>query len=232
MRRNKIVVLLMLSLVFGCSSHIFAANLYVLRAGIGGVQGTSAIPMNINGNLQFSNQIGSELLSLWTPVSGTTTMGRNAIKWYLDPWNTSHKTMWFSSYGGNIRFFTSAMPRLNILYNGKIGIGKTQPQYKLDVDGVIRADEFLIDIPSGADYVFEDSYSLSSLKDVKKYIEDSHHLPNVPSAEEMQNNGVNIEEYTITLLQKVEELTLYTIQQEEKLKTLNETINTLKATQP
>ena len=231
MRRNVKVILLML-LAFGFSNHISSANLYVLRAGVGGVQGTSAIPMNINGNLQFTNQIGSELFSLWTPVSGTTTMGRNAIKWYIDPWNTSYKTMWFSSYGGNMRFFTSATPRLNILYNGNIGIGKALPQYKLDVAGVIRADEFLIDIQSGADYVFEDSYSLTSLREVKKYVEENHHLPDVPSAEEMQNYGVNIEEYTITLLQKVEELTLYTIRQEEKLKTLNETINTLKTTQP
>lgn len=232
MKRNVIVILLMLSFAFSSANHIFADNMYVFRVGIGGVQGTSATPMNINGNLQFTNQIGSALSSTWSPVYGTTSMGRYAIKWYSDPWNTSYKTMWFSSYDGNIRFFTSATPRLNILYNGKIGIGKTQPQYKLDVDGIIHADEFIIDISSGADYVFEECYSLPTLKDVKRYIEENRHLPDVPSADEMQKNGVNMEEYTITLLQKVEELTLYTLRQEDKLNELKDIVKTIKSAQP
>lgn len=68
------------------------------------------------------------------------------------------------------------------------------------------------------DYVFEDSYELMPLADLAKFIETNGHLPNVPSAEETQGGlRVNMSELQVRLLEKVEELTLYTLQQEQRL---------------
>src|SRR5690606_32432308 len=69
-----------------------------------------------------------------------------------------------------------------------------------------------------ADFVFEEDYKIPSLETVEVFIKLYKHLPEIASAEEMEKNGVNIGEFQIKLLQKIEELTLYTIRQEKKLK--------------
>ena len=105
---------------------------------------------------------------------------------------------------------------------GYVGIGTTNPQYKLDVNGTLRANEIIVSIPSGADYVFDSNYTLRPLSEVRKYITAHHHLPEIPSAEEMKANGVSMNELQIRLLQKIEELTLYILQQEERINQLEE----------
>jgi hypothetical protein len=65
--------------------------------------------------------------------------------------------------------------------------------------------------------VFDPAYKLHSLSFVKKYIEQNHHLPEVPSAKEMQTNGLDVAGNQMKLLQKVEELTLYTIAADKKI---------------
>ena len=86
--------------------------------------------------------------------------------------------------------------------------------------GVIRANEILVNTVSGADYVFDKSYDLRPLSEVQSYIHQNKHLPEIPSAAEMQENGVNMNELQMQLLQKVEELTLYIIQQEQRIQEL------------
>lgn len=101
--------------------------------------------------------------------------------------------------------------------SGNFGLGTNTPQYKLDVRGTIRANEVLVNTASGADFVFDESYNLRPLSEVKEYIQTNLHLPEIPSAAEMQENGVNMNELQMQLLQKVEELTLYIIQQEQRI---------------
>ena len=73
-----------------------------------------------------------------------------------------------------------------------------------------------------ADYVFEEDYNLRALDDLSKYIATNKHLPNVPRAQEIQDNGVNLAHFSGRLLEKIEELTLYTLQQEETIQSLIE----------
>lgn len=77
------------------------------------------------------------------------------------------------------------------------------------------------------DYVFQPNYALMPLTDVKKYVQTFSHLPNVPSEEEMRTNGLNVEEMQMTLLEKVEELTLYMIQLSEENEQLRQEVNAL-----
>ena len=102
----------------------------------------------------------------------------------------------------------------------RIGIGTNNPKYNLDVNGTIRANEIIVNNVTGADFVFENSYKLRPLSEVQSFIQKNQHLPEIPSAAEMQEKGVNMTELQIQLLQKVEELTLYIIQQDQRIKEL------------
>lgn len=108
----------------------------------------------------------------------------------------------------------------NSYFNGgNLLIGKTSQAnsaYKLDVAGPIRANEIVVNT-TGADYVFEADYPLKTLDETKAFIRENGHLPGIPSAEDMQENGMSVGELNTKLLEKVEELTLYLIQQDEKL---------------
>jgi len=71
--------------------------------------------------------------------------------------------------------------------------------------------------------VFEDDYNLSPLSEVEQYIKQNNRLPNIPSAKEVEGNGVNLGDMQSKLLQKVEELTLYIIALEKQIKELQQT---------
>lgn len=104
-----------------------------------------------------------------------------------------------------------------------VGIG-THPNYELDVAGTIRANEIIVNT-TGADFVFADDYQLRPLSEVKTFIQENKHLPEIKSAQEMHENGVGINELQTQLLQKIEELTLYILQQEERIKALEAELN-------
>ena len=80
-----------------------------------------------------------------------------------------------------------------------------------------------------ADYVFEPGYKLRSIDELESFIVQNRHLPNVPSADEMMDNGVNLAHLSGRLLEKIEELTLYTIAQEETINELSVRLNQLEA---
>ncbi|MCG8742691.1 hypothetical protein G1K53_12755, partial [Tenacibaculum finnmarkense] len=86
--------------------------------------------------------------------------------------------------------------------------------------GKFEAKEIKVTNTPTADFVFEENYNLPSLKSIEKHIKEKRHLPEIASAKEMEKNGVNIGDFQIQLLQKIEELTLYTIEQGKKIKSL------------
>ncbi len=95
---------------------------------------------------------------------------------------------------------------------GNVGIGETNPSYKLSVNGNIGCKEVEVTLTGWSDFVFANDYKLRSLDEVESYIKENHHLPDVPSEKEVLKNGVNVGEMNSTLLRKIEELTLYMIE--------------------
>lgn len=136
----------------------------------------------------------------------------------------------FSSWNNtNLTLNTNGINRVTILkHNGNMGVGVADPQYRLDVAGTIRAQEILVNNVSGADFVFEDGYYLRPLSDVKMFVKENKHLPEIQPAKDMQEKGVNMNELQIKLLQKIEELTLYLIQQEQVIQELQKEVELLK----
>ena len=102
------------------------------------------------------------------------------------------------------------------------GIGTASPDAKLSVKGQVHAQEVKVDLSGSVapDYVFTGNYKLPSLEEVKAYIDKHQHLPEVPSAKEMETSGINVGEMNLLLLKKIEELTLYVIQLKKEVELL------------
>ena len=129
--------------------------------------------------------------------------------------------------GGN-PFYSAANSRLYIAPNGNVGINTTDPANALSVNGTVQAKEVLVNT-NWSDYVFAPDYHLRSLKDTAAYIEQNHHLPDIPSAAEVKQKGVGVGEMESKLLAKIEELTLHMIQAEQRNQELQERIARLEA---
>lgn len=114
---------------------------------------------------------------------------------------------------------------LRFLGNGDVGIGTSTPTERLTVNGKIKANEIRVDGNGQPDYVFEEGYKISSLKETEQYIKLNKHLPEVPSAAEAAENGIALGEMNKMLLKKIEELTLHLI---EKDKQYGELLNDVK----
>ncbi|KAA2238756.1 hypothetical protein F0L74_21310 [Chitinophaga agrisoli] len=113
--------------------------------------------------------------------------------------------------------------------NGNVGIGTTDTRgYKLAVNGDAIFTKIIVKtFTTWPDYVFEGNYALPSLAEVEQFIKTNKHLPDMPPAAEIKENGMDVEEMNRKLLQKVEELTLYMIRQQKEIAELKQQVSTL-----
>ncbi|MBV6647769.1 MAG: hypothetical protein KI790_20085 [Cyclobacteriaceae bacterium] len=130
--------------------------------------------------------------------------------------------------GGFLAMNSGNTERMRILANGNIGIGTTSTgSHKLAVDGSIGAREIKVEATGWSDFVFENGYDLRTLEEVEQHINAKGHLPEIPSEAEVTENGINLGEMDAKLLQKIEELTLYLIEQNKEIKELKEKVKSL-----
>ena len=155
------------------------------------------------------------------------TLDHYSFMWTMDSWTAEGPTLWLSAYGG-MKFFTGGSPRMAIDIDGNVGIGTTNPGVKLDVVGTIRAHEVKVCLNQGCDYVFAPDYDLMSLPELEQFVSTNRHLPEVAPAAEMEQDGISLSEMNALLLKKVEELTLYVIQQQKEIDRLHGDMEQLK----
>jgi hypothetical protein len=189
--------------------------------------------MQTSGTTQFvmNNKVQEEMMKLFEDGSNNLYMqlgmpnSRVIIGGYSDyPNSLGHKL--FVQNG-------SAKIEGNILTDANIGIGTSSftdgaTTYRLSVKGKVRAEEVKV-YNTWADYVFSPDYALPNLKQVETYIAKNGHLQNVPSAKEITENGLELGEMAKIQQEKIEELTLYLIQQNKELTKQNSEIEELKA---
>jgi hypothetical protein len=169
------------------------------------------------GKIAFGSAGGAE----WASIEASRAVGSaddvTALKF---------KTSWATGAGGD----GTNIERMRISPSGNVGIGIANPQNKLDVNGTIHSKAVNIDLNGWNDYVFKKDYQLRPLSEVKAYIDQNQHLPEIPAEREMIKNGLDVGEMNKLLMKKVEELTLYLIE-ENKAKKEQETINSKQQTQ-
>ncbi len=175
----------------------------------------------MNGNISVTG-LNSTLLfgqeSVSTGNWGQWGIEYDNVKGGLNFW----KPFGSSNFGNNFLFIKD---------NGSVGIGTdlTDPgnaPYKLAVNGTIRAKEMVVET-GWSDFVFAPTYKLLPLAELEKFIKANEHLPDIPSANEISTNGLKIAETQTLMMQKIEELTLYIIEQNKKLLELQTKINEL-----
>ena len=127
-------------------------------------------------------------------------------------------------YVGDLFSTNGASLAIKAIQNGNVGIGTSNPTSKLTVAGNINSREVKVSVDAGADFVFDKDYTLPSLQEVEKFVTKNKHLPEIASAKEMQKEGINLSEMNIKLLQKIEELTLYVIEQNKQFELLSDKI--------
>jgi hypothetical protein len=122
-------------------------------------------------------------------------------------------------------FRTNNAKRMFITADGKVVIGGDSVKTMLTVGGEITAKKVTVTQQGWADYVFDSNYQLRSLTEVEQFILQNKHLPDVPSASEVEHNGLSVGDQHAVILRKVEELTLYVIAQQKEIEALKKKLS-------
>ncbi|WP_159584756.1 hypothetical protein [Marinoscillum sp. 108] len=208
-----------------------------------GTNDTERLRIDSNGNVGFGTS---------SPSNSLVHIYRDATIGGIETPNTSNSGLRIQDNGhnlyidGNSLFTTGNMflstinntffsigtnnsERIRINANGNVGIGTiTTGTHRLAVEGSIGAREIKVEANGWSDFVFENDYDLPTLEEVEQHIDENGHLPEIPSEAEVAENGINLGEMDAKLLQKIEELTLYLIEQNKELKTAQTEILELK----
>lgn len=183
------------------------------RANILGVYGKQN---NDRAGIQLGSNTGSYIYG----IGGNINIGTTATTDYKLAVNGTTGI----ANGMSIGSLSTTAPDNGLYVDGAIGIGTTNVgNYELAVNGELIATEVVVkDYSSWPDYVFSKTYELPKLTDVESYIQSNKHLPDVPSATDVEKDGVGLGEMNKILLQKIEELTLYIIKQEKRIAKLEQ----------
>lgn len=170
---------------------------------------------------------GNNGLYSYSPTAISPTSSYNSSCYFVDVvFSPGDAGGVFDGEANYIPKFTSPLSLGNssLFDNGtSVGIGTTSigdVNYRLFVESGIKTRKVTVDQASWPDYVFNQNYNLLSLSGLREFIRRNHHLPDVPSEREVQEKGLNLGDNQALLLKKIEELTLYILQLDEKIEAL------------
>ncbi|MEO6718806.1 MAG: hypothetical protein ABIN67_00530 [Ferruginibacter sp.] len=223
-------------------SQVNGVDSIIVSEAIGGVSGAigtssnHAFRINTNGSGKFHVYPAGEVV---VGTNQTGAFGKFTVETLNNSYGISHlgengnilaTRMGGSSAGigtfshTNMRIFSGGFSRIMVAEaTGNVGIGTDNPTYKLSVLGSIRAMEVVVET-GWADYVFGEKYKLRPLKEVEQFIQENNHLPNIPSAQEIQQNGLQLGNAQTLMMEKIEELTLYMIGANKKIERLEKLV--------
>lgn len=196
-----------------------------LRLGGFGSFSTNTVGLAVSGKAGIGTASPEATFAVFTPASSSFIAGLNVDMQSFGTYNNAVASHYLRlrDVGGNATAFI-------VKGTGFVGINTATPDAYLTVNGDVHAREVRVDLNTpGPDYVFDENYSLPPLSTVREFIKKNHHLPDVPKAAEMEEAGINLGNMDMILLKKIEELTLYVLEQQEEIKRQNLKIEELQA---
>jgi hypothetical protein len=232
-------------------------NSYILTGNVGIGTANPSVKLDVKGTIRSyeTTALGANINSFQLINERGGSVGGNSVMnrlWFLrdnpsDNWHSSRlhdgvsvdvsfgtphvdtQTWWERDPKDNIQSWGNAGETYLTINLGNVGIGTTTPDAKLAVNGNIHAKEVKIDLSVPApDYVFANGYKLKTLQEVEEFIKKNNHLPEIPSAAAFEKNGIRLAEMNMSLLKKIEEMTLYMIEQNKKINDLEKKMEKIK----
>lgn len=209
------------------------------------INGTSAKPpyayggsfgFTLNNDFAFGSGVASasscQLNALRCYLSGTLNVSVPSSvilsSFYSEDLIKSAGNTWAGYFNGDVAITNKLDVRNAAQIDGELTIGAEDNEQNLSVHGIINAKKIVVKDPLTADFVFDENYELPSLSDVENFISKNKHLPEIPSASEMQQEGLDMVKMNQLLLQKIEELTLYVIELKKQNEAQQKDVDLLK----
>ncbi|WP_212004765.1 hypothetical protein [Chitinophaga sp. HK235] len=187
------------------TNHVFTEG----NVGIGVPNPTSKL--DVNGVVNASDMVRSaHAMAVAAPNGNYSILAWDVSTNYTPYVGTINTGADFAIWSGNAE-------QMRITKEGNVGIGTVLPQSKLAVKGTITSTRVKVTQDNWADFVFDPGYQLPSLTHIEKFIQENKRLPEIPSAAEVKEHGLDVGDNQAKLLQKIEELTLYLIEQSKQL---------------
>jgi hypothetical protein len=224
-------------------THVGGSDSIIVREAIGGVSaaiGTSSehalrLTAGALGRVQVYPTgdvvIGDNNVGSVGRLTVKTTNNADGISHIGDNGNILKTRMGGTSAGigtfsnTHMRIFANGVSAITITgSNGNVGVGIDFPVNKFEVNGTMRSKEVIVEAINWPDYVFDKKYKIPLLSDVEKFIIQYNHLPNIPSATEIKNKGLHLGDTQKKMMEKIEELTLYIIQQQKEIDALKKIV--------
>ena len=197
------------NILTGATSSTEGVNAFAIRYEDGSLNNWGALRSASTSYMGFGVKADTNNGNSWVSSNGTLSINKSALTVGIEGFK-----------------FLIAGPQ-QIAVNSPVIMNELMtitPSGNAALQGKFEAKEIKVTLTPTADFVFDNDYNLPKLEDVEKHIKEKKHLPEIASAKEMEKEGVNIGEFQIKLLQKIEELTLYTIEQNKLLKEQGEVI--------
>lgn len=201
------------NIIAGASDSVVGSNAFSIRYADGSMNNWGALRSSNSTYMSFGVK-ANDVSPGWLSSTGLLNLEKSAIT--LDETGFSFLTTSKQKIALNSPVAMNEIMKISITGNALL-------------QGKFEAKEVKVTMTPTADFVFAEDYDLPKLEDIEKHIKEKKHLPEIASAKVMEKEGVNVGEFQIKLLQKIEELTLYSIEQNKQLKALQEENKILKS---